>query len=343
MKAAQDGRISEGRGLAGLLTLPFDQYQRHRLIHDAVEALRDGRARLSVLDVGGAPGLMREFLPRDRVVVVDAEGAAPAVDLRASGRHLPFGDRSFDLVVSSDTLEHVPSVQRGRFLGELIRVTGDALLLTAPFASPQVDEAESLLSRFLKDRLGMDHRFLSEHREHGLPVRDRVSSRLEEELGPVVSVPNGSLHRWLLMMALSFYLDRDPGLAALKEEVSAYYNRHYYRLDNAEPAYRHLLVSRRPPGAPLARDRFLPATTGTAAPDFSPMATLMEATLVDRLKEAYGSIEVLRAEIDSQQSHAANLVAVREELEGRVAELEAVARSLPVRILRKLGIVPRGG
>ncbi|MGD8375224.1 MAG: hypothetical protein PVF68_03715 [Acidobacteriota bacterium] len=73
------------------------------------------------------------------------------------------------------------------------------------------------------------------------------------------------------------------------------------------------------------------------------MAALMEATLVDRLKEACGPTEVLRAELDSQQAHAANLAAVREALEGRVAELEAVARSLPVRILRKLGIVPRRG
>jgi len=341
MASHERREADRGRGLAGLLTLPFDQYQRHRLIHDAVEVLREGRTRLSILDVGGSPGLLREFLPRDRVVIVDAEGAWPDIDLRASGRHLPFADRSFDLVVSSDTLEHVPPVQRGRFLGELARVAGDGLLLTAPFAAAQVDAAETLLARFLKERLGMDHRFLSEHREHGLPDHDRVAARLGEELGPVVSVPNGNLHRWALMMGLSFYLDRDPGLTGLKGEVSAYYNRHYYRIDNAEPAYRHLLVARRPPGVPLDPGRLLPGAADPVPLDFSPMAALMEATLVDRLKEAYGSIETLRAELDSQQAHAANLTAARDELEDRIAELEAVARSFPVRVLRKLGLVPR--
>jgi hypothetical protein len=311
-----------------LVSLPFDLYQRHKLVQEAVDRIFGWSRRLAILDVGGASGRLRAFFPRDRVVVVDREGQAGDIDARAEAFKLPFGDRAFDVVVSLDTLEHIAPRQRPVFLQELARVTRDVVMVAAPFAGPLVAEAESILEAFLQKRLKLEHRFLAEHTRHGLPDRNEVSQMLARSVGTVVAVPNGNLDRWLPMMALSFYLDVDPGLADLKRQVSAYYNRTYYRSDNSEPAYRYLLVARREP-APLFDPAGLGSREGeTVRLDFSPMAVLMEVTVIDLLKEAYRSIEVLQGLMGSKDVHAANLSAELTARDERIANLEHHAANL---------------
>jgi SAM-dependent methyltransferase len=319
--------LNRGAEPMALAALPFDLYQRHKLVQEAVEGIRNGRRPLSILDVGGAPGHLRAFLPHDRVVVTDREGLAPAVALLADACALPFADRSFDVVVSIDTLEHVPPPRRPGLLAELGRVTGDALLLAAPFHRPRVAEAEVILAGFLKSRLKLDHRFLDEHLLYGLPDREATARAMVEQVGPVVAVPNGCLDRWLLMMGLSLYLDVDPNLADLKRQVSALYNVRYYRRDNSEPAYRHLLAARRPP-APLLEASALMAPPGDEGRlDFSAMAVLIEMTGIDLLKDAYRSITALQQEIGSKDVHAANLEAERARWQGDARRLGDAAQN----------------
>jgi len=306
-----------------LASLPFDLYQRHKLVQEAVERIRGERRRLAILDVGGAPGHLKAFLPRDHVVVADREGVQGQGAVLADALALPFSDGSFDAVVSLDALEHVPPRRRAAFVKEMGRVTRDALLLTAPFDAPRVAEAESILDGFLRHRLKLDHRFLGEHLANGLPDREATARILARAVGPVVAVPNGCLDRWLLMMGLSFYLDADPNLADLKRQVSAFYNRNYYRSDNAEPAYRHLLAARRAPAAPLDTAGLHAAVGEADRPDFTAMAALMEATGIDLLKEAYQSIATLQEQMGNKNVHAANLVAERDHRQRVIETLQA--------------------
>ena len=53
-----------------VLRLPFDQYQRYRLVADVLEDLRAGSERLTVLDVGGRTALLRKFLTADDITLV---------------------------------------------------------------------------------------------------------------------------------------------------------------------------------------------------------------------------------------------------------------------------------
>ncbi|MFQ5354296.1 MAG: hypothetical protein ACE5DR_05055 [Thermodesulfobacteriota bacterium] len=50
--------------------LPFDQYQRYRVIKDAIDAVRTNKGPLKILDVGGSPGTLLDFLPDDDIYTV---------------------------------------------------------------------------------------------------------------------------------------------------------------------------------------------------------------------------------------------------------------------------------
>lgn len=237
------------------LALPFDQYQRYTAAAQVADLLRRhlGRAALDVLDVGGLYRTrwgqtvlpLVHFLPSDRVVAADLVAAdlvgQPLPNyLVASGEALPFG-RRFDLVVTCDTLEHVPPPARPGFVDELLRVTRHALVLIAPFGA-EAARAERLLAGYMGTH-GIHHVQLQEHAAHGLPDAEVLRAHLAQRGLASVDLPDGYLHHWLAMMlvkhtpgySLDFHLDLDR-----------YYNRHFSPGDRREPAYRRAFVVARP-------------------------------------------------------------------------------------------------
>ena len=100
-----------------------------------------------VLEIGCGRGQFALYLGHqgaEQVVAADFSSAAVAharrrvetldsvTALVADVQELPFADESFDVVISQETLEHVPDPERG--LAELVRVTarGGTLLVTTP-------------------------------------------------------------------------------------------------------------------------------------------------------------------------------------------------------------------
>ncbi len=86
----------------------------------------DGAA---IMDVGGGPGYFADAFRAagahyagidPDVGELSARGSAPEGFLRASGLALPLADRSLDLCISSNVLEHVPEPET--MAGEMLRV-----------------------------------------------------------------------------------------------------------------------------------------------------------------------------------------------------------------------------
>jgi GT2 family glycosyltransferase/uncharacterized coiled-coil protein SlyX len=279
---------------ADVLTLPFDQYGRYKLIQQAIDALRAGNTPLTVLDVGGWPGTLARFLPHDRVVVVDLNNVG-GVSVRADGCQLPFADGPFDAVVSSDTFEHVPDRARHAFLSEMMRVSRGIVLLGAPFHDPMVVQAEQVLQQLILARYGEHYDFIEEHLANGLPDLDRTLAWLREgEFDPVV-LPGGYLYRWLFGISLFFLLQWRFHDQELSARINAFYNRSFYDQDNQEPSYRKLVVATgvgaaRP--SRLAAELSRPAANDLAA-DLMTVQTLhlMIQTLGERWSERAGTAE----------------------------------------------------
>ncbi|MED6335046.1 MAG: methyltransferase domain-containing protein [Planctomycetota bacterium] len=226
-----------------LLDLPFDQFQRYRLVADMIDDVRVGRRRFTILDVGGRTGLLRRFLPRDHVQIVDLEVSGEKGLVLGDGAALPFASEAVDAVVAFDTLEHVPKRRRRRFLTECHRVARRWVIIAGPYRTGPVQRAERLLREFLKDKLGIEHRYLEEHHTHGLPVRGEVERHLASLGGDLVSIGHASLTRWLPLMMLSMYMDRDAPLRGIARHLHRFYNELIHPHDHEAPVYRHAVVA----------------------------------------------------------------------------------------------------
>ncbi len=248
---------SSGSELA--LGLPFDLYQRYRLAGQITEALRPD----SILDVGGYLGDQGGHLassldffsqggPGDERIPVQTTDIRHCDHPRhrpATAWDQPFPDESFDLLISLDILEHLPPERRSDFLKELDRLSRRWIVLGAPFASPQVRQAEKELSEGLMQA----STFLNEHRELGLPEAESVERFFgQEKEFEVLRFPNGLLSRWKAMQVLTqHYFGLNDYLAI--DSLNRLYNHICYPLDQAEPAYRTVFLICKEPLAPQTR------------------------------------------------------------------------------------------
>lgn len=338
--------------MTDVLALPFDQYQRYRLVADIVERLReDGRA-LSILDVGGRTGLLGRFLERDRLTLVDTEPDVGRERLvLGDGCRLPFADGAFDLVCAFDTLEHVPPGAREAFVSESRRVARRWVVLAGPYDAPRVNAAEARLKEFMLEKLHLRHRYLEEHAAHGLPDRAAVERQLASLGGRVTRLGHANLDRWLVLMCLSMYLDDDAALRPLAASFFEFYNASLYASDHAPPVYRHAIVA-------ALGDAPLPELEGLLAPPAAPAGSLAaveelatgllafdrERAVWRTEREAFEkSVEELTRDLalekEDRAKLAAEFAAHREEAEAQAAEQAEVERGLRADLAAKLAVL----
>jgi hypothetical protein len=290
------------------LTLPFDQYQRYRLIHDIVEQLRK-KPRLSILDVGGWPDTLRQFLPSDNIVIVDRISWHGDY-IQADGAHLPLPSHYFDMVVTSDTLEHIVPVNRPAFLRELVRVSKGPVIVSAPFDSEAIVKAEEILQRLITVRYGEGYNFIEEHRGYGLPNLEETIKLLNDHNLQAIALPNGYLYRWLIGIVSFFLLQWRFADQELSARANAFYNLSFYRQDNKEPSYRKAVVAM--PAGSQAKLATLPEKLGIPSPPASEQENLVTLetlnilyqTLIERWSEINDELKI---KLEQQEAHIQQL------------------------------------
>ena len=227
--------------------LPFDLHDRYALAADVLAHLGvDGG---TLLDVGGTMGGAQghlawtgDFLAGHRITVVDGRPADyPEHLARPVDRRLPFDDGAFATVVSQDVLEHVPPTARQAWLEEVWRVTGRYLLLTCPWNTPGVAEADRSLFVRIAAAHGYEHGFLSEHLEYGHPDLEATRRFFEDRGASCAILPSGHLGTWSAMQAVNARLSH-PRQGGDYQRANRALNLQFAPGDTGGPAYRHLLV-----------------------------------------------------------------------------------------------------
>ena len=225
--------------------ISFDLYERYRLLEPIAKLFRPSGSTYKVLDVGGhTPASGQDFrlwpvptIPDADVTVVDMHLTAELRNyVQASGTALPFRDGAFDLVCSLDTLKHIPEERRAAFLTELLRVTRDGLYVAFPFDSATNRWAESLVVGYTSVALKRPVQPLLEHRQFGLPDRDRVAKVFADASHPWIGFAQGSTDVWLLMM-LTYQTLLTVG-ADFVNELNRRFNQVYAPGDWSEPCHR---------------------------------------------------------------------------------------------------------
>jgi uncharacterized coiled-coil protein SlyX/SAM-dependent methyltransferase len=239
---------------ATLLRMPFDQYGRYRMVQEAVAAVQQalGREQLRILDVGGyyqeadeTPRLpSQQFLRNHDLTVLDIVPCTLSGYVQGDGTNLTYAENSFDLVISCDTLEHIPTDLRERFIHELVRVARYGVILICPIGDFQVVLAEQILYAYIQAELHATHDQLQEHQDHGLPQLSFILRTFEETQCVCYEYPSGDLHAWLVMMLVKHYLLRFGEVSPeLRYGLDELYNRSYALAERRAPAYRRLVVA----------------------------------------------------------------------------------------------------
>ena len=203
-----------------MLSLGFDRYQRFRAAAQLLEQIAAGQA-LNILEVGAFDNAFQPFVAGHQHQCWQ--------QLVRPGSPLPFTENEFEVSLALDVLEHVPLAERAFFIKELVRIAGRATILGFP---TQIAEAAE---KFVLRLTGSA--WLAQHQELGLP--DKLETeQLFKHLGLSFSChPNGALPSWTAMMLLMHGVQGD-----LRDEISAFFNKHYYELENREPAYRYIYI-----------------------------------------------------------------------------------------------------
>jgi SAM-dependent methyltransferase len=197
----------------------------------------------SILEVGsGSVGLAKfydaPFVGCDTVFLF--KPIPPMCPVLASAANLPFADRTFDGVIASDVLEHIPPALRKPAIAEILRVTRKLAIFGFPSGNEAFD-CDRKLARAYEQRHLDKPPWLDEHISYGFPAVEVFDDFNKD--WQVASFGNESVgfHLWMMNREMSpvwnfgfrSFLRLVPGIA----------ERMLQRVDRA-PFYRKIVVLR---------------------------------------------------------------------------------------------------
>ena len=194
-----------------------------------------------VLEIGsGAIGL-GEFWHHSFVgcdVIFAEKPKPPMRPVRCSGSRLPFADQSFDAVVASDVMEHVPPEWRRSVVSEALRVSRKVVVIGYPCGTSAFRADVALRDWYLK-RGRVPPTWLEEHMVHPFPNGELFSEL--KGIWTVKAIPNESLKFHLRMMRLEMYRPVDQLFRLALLVVPSLVER-FLKWKDCEPSYRKIFV-----------------------------------------------------------------------------------------------------
>ncbi len=207
--------------------------------------LRELRSRLpadaTLLEVGSGSLGIGEYRTAPFVGCDVTFSSRPLKNMRAvqcSGHELPFRDGSFDAVVVSDVMEHLPPQLRSRVVGEALRVARGLAIIGFPCGKAALELDQKLYLDY-KSRDLPPPSWLEEHMLYPFPDESLLLNLPTE--WNIEVLPNESLkfHYWVMKSEMSALWDYSfrgmlriaPGLVE-----------RLLQNDDQEPSYRKIFV-----------------------------------------------------------------------------------------------------
>ena len=320
------------------LSIPFDQYQRYKIVSDIVNKYRRGDGKFRILEIGASyEENLKKFLPDDNIYFLD-------IDYQEEYRQIKnyiIGDITkielkdeYDFIVSIDCYEHILPNLRSTYVEKLLGQSRKGTIIAAPFDTTGVKETEILLNNLYRLQHGEDHRWLKEHIENGLPSLSQTI-RIIEDLGfnNYTILPNGYLPRWFKVMSVILMAGGGTEYSQILQSLSEFYNSNFYKYDNANPAYRQVIVISKISDAPDFKD--LLSKDAEADPDFKSRSDILQ-TFLERFETVFKNnsayVKDLDTAIKEKDTRIGSLEEAVNEKDGQIATLDAAIKEKEARI-----------
>ncbi len=228
-----------------LSSLQFDLFGRYATLRDCVNSLRT-KPSYKILEIGGFGSPLRKFLPNDTITFLDILPSKEANYIQGDGRKLPFPNQSFDIVLSTDTLEHIPKNDRQQFLSENLRVALDYIIIAAPFFNPQFKKWEEKANEYYQTLTDQKHPWLEEHLIHGLPEKKMIEQFFQKNKIEYTQAYHARLTLWPILNRFLFFVSANysPLVKKQFEAFNQFYNQEIYPGDHQKDSYRTVYLGK---------------------------------------------------------------------------------------------------
>lgn len=168
--------------------------------------IRNTKGINTILDVGSGSLGITPYLNK-QVTGVDTNFSGPysssLKQVLSSAIKLPFKNKSFDISICADTLEHIPRNLRKKAIVELIRVTKIKIYIVAPFETISEKE-DKILFDYVMRTTGRIDPYIKEHIDYRLPKEKEIIKFFPSTVKIVSKgLTNIYLHRLLLIVQFS--------------------------------------------------------------------------------------------------------------------------------------------
>ncbi len=228
-----------------------DTYLRYKIGFDFIKQIL-GRNTANILDVGGAGGLLAQFVKKEKLpyklIIIDPRKdnqklAAVQTYIQADFLKYNFSHQKFDIVTNFDVLEHIKKKQD--FIDKIFTLSNN-LILSAPFYSNNVLLAEKTVNSFFKKYKKINHPWLSEHTQSKLPRTLWLENYLNKKKLNFNKINFAHIPNWSEILMLSFI----PNFGKLNQkqinllnQIFQFYNQNYQYLNEFNPpCYRTLYI-----------------------------------------------------------------------------------------------------
>lgn len=259
MTLIHDGRVTNRQEVSvyvimndkNVNDLSPDGYSRFYVILDILlKTFTDRSREVSILDVGGCSPYLMEILDASKIkyklTIVDI--LPQYFDTKADYIHADIieadlGEDSYDAVVSTDVLEHIPKEKKDAFVKACIKISKSICIIAAPFETTGVNDAELLVNNFNKKLFGVGQQWLEEHFEYTKPEIDRTKKIIENEKYKYEHFGTNNLYSWIFSSHLNL-LEAKFGLDfEQRDEINRTYNELIEdSIEFSGPSYRHFFV-----------------------------------------------------------------------------------------------------
>ena len=188
---------------------------------------------MKILDVGGKKGLLRKF-PGFTPTIIDIEDSDEPDFVKGSALSMPFKDGQFDYSISCDVLEHIPHADREKFVNEKLRVSNKGIIICAPFNSGTNELLETEMNNYYHQLTGLQHRWLREHIDNGLPSEQEVESLLRKQKINFVKFRHFSAICWREIVKQHLLHSAFSDNKLLEESVYKTYENYYKNMCNVD-------------------------------------------------------------------------------------------------------------